>query len=280
VLNQFSIDENGQYLRIATTGSWGLDASNNVFVLDQVGGELRTVGSLEGIARGETLFATRFVGDRAYAVTFQRIDPLWTIDLSDPTAPKIAGELVIPGFSNYLQPIDDTHLIGIGRAAGGGYGGVQLSLFDVSDIANPVRTQVFDVASTGHWSNSIAADDHHAFSYFPEAGVLAFPVREDTATDTAARMEVFRVSPRTGFTRLGDVEQDGDILRGVRIGDQLFSVGDRVIKAVELDDPDSVVGEVVVGTGTTTPPTPTWPGNLITWPVISRPVLVATNVTE
>jgi uncharacterized secreted protein with C-terminal beta-propeller domain len=277
VLNQFSIDENGQYLRIATTENWGSSASNNVFVLDQVGDELRTVGALENIAPGEGLFAARFVGDRAYAVTFQRIDPLWTLDLSDPTAPRIAGELVIPGFSNYLQPIDETHLIGIGRAAGGEYGGVQLSLFDVSDIANPVRTQVFDVASTGHWSNSVATDDHHAFSYFPEAGVLAFPVHEETANQSGAtRMEVFRVSPRTGFTRLGDVEQDGDVLRGVRIGDRLFSVGDHVIKAVELDDPDSVIGQVVVGTGTPTPPTV--PGSLITLPFISRPVLFATNV--
>jgi uncharacterized secreted protein with C-terminal beta-propeller domain len=260
VLNQFSIDEHGQHLRIATTEGWGSSASNNVFVLDQVGDELRTVGSAEGIAEGESLFATRFVGDRAYAVTFQRVDPLWTLDLSDPTAPRIAGELVIPGFSNYLQPIDETHLIGIGRAENGESGGVQLSLFDVSDIAHPTRTQVYDVAPTGQWTSSIAAADHHAFSYFPHAGVLAFPVRENNLdAPGVARMEVFRVSPRTGFTRLGDVEQDGEVLRGVRIGERLFSVGDRVIKAVELEDPDSVIGEVVVGTGA---PAVTPPGNV------------------
>jgi hypothetical protein len=119
---------------------------------------------------------------------------------------------------------------------------------------------VYDVAPTGQWTSSIAAADHHAFSYFPQAGVLAFPVRENNLdAPGVARMEVFRVSPRTGFTRLGDVEQDGEVLRGVRIGERLFSVGDRVIKAVELEDPDSVIGQVVVGTSA---PAVTPPGNV------------------
>jgi inhibitor of cysteine peptidase len=272
VLNQFSMDEDGEYFRLATTEGWATSASNNVFVLDQVGDELRTVGSVEGIAEGESVFATRFMGDRAYVITFERTDPLWTLDLSNPTAPKIAGELVIPGFSTYLHPIDETHLIGIGRSDNGVAAGVQVSLFDVSDIANPKRLHVFDVTDTGTYASSLAATDHHAFSYFPETGVLAFPVREDRSAAGSAevRMEVLRVSPRTGFTRLGEIEQDGDILRAVRIGDQIFSVGDRVIKAVDGEDPDTVIGEVVIGTGTT----PAIPGSNPFQPVLFRTLAV------
>src|SRR5258705_11820894 len=95
----------------------GSGSSSRVSVLDQVGSELRLVGSVEGIAPGEKIYSARFIGDRGYLVTFVRTDPLFTLDLSDPTAPKVAGELVIPGFSNYLQAIDATHLLGLGQAA-------------------------------------------------------------------------------------------------------------------------------------------------------------------
>ena len=174
VLNQYSVDEQGSYLRIATTetaaptgaflvpsGDAGL--SNSVYVLTESGGVLSVVGSLTGIAPGERIFATRFFGDRAYVVTFRQFDPLFAIDLSDPTAPKLAGSLEIPGFSRYLQPIDATHVIGIGQqVVNNEPSNVQVSLFDVSDLANPRRVGVTTV-STGdsYWMTTSEHYDAH-----------------------------------------------------------------------------------------------------------------------
>lgn len=240
--SQFSMDQTGQHFRIATTEGWGSAAVSAVYVLDQVGSELRHLGEVGGIARGERIFAARFVGDRGYLITFQQVDPLFTIDLSDPAAPKVAGELVIPGFSNYLHPVDATHLVGLGRN-----GSVtQLSLFDVADIAHPARVAVYDVTDGDRWSDSVAEHDHHAFSYFPERGILAFPVQEygrDGAYHT--RMEVVKIDPAAGFTRLGAMAHpQGTVLRGVRIGDRLYAVGSQRITAADLDDVDNIRASV------------------------------------
>ena len=117
LLDSFSMDENGQYFRLATT-EYGQDGYvNRVDILDQVGSELRLVGTVGGISPGEQIHAARFIGDRAYLVTFIIVDPLVTLDLSDPANPKVAGELEVPGFSDYLQPIDATHLIVLGQAS-------------------------------------------------------------------------------------------------------------------------------------------------------------------
>ncbi|MDB5324350.1 MAG: hypothetical protein JWN40_5981 [Phycisphaerales bacterium] len=247
VLNSFSMDENGEYFRLATTQGWGSGASSRVSVLDQVGSELRLVGSVEGIAPGERIYSARFVGDRAYLVTFVQTDPLFTLDMSDPTAPRVAGELVIPGFSNYLQPIDATHLIGLGKAPNdnGLLRLPQLSLFDVSDIANPQRTAVYTIDDADGALASIADDDHHAFAYFPAQGILAFPVREyDNTTYTyQARTEVVRVDLANGFSRLGGIAHPGYgwTLRAVRIGQALFSISDEHVLIAELAAPDTIL---------------------------------------
>ncbi|MCL2354910.1 MAG: beta-propeller domain-containing protein, partial [Oscillospiraceae bacterium] len=115
ILNQFAKDEYDGYFRIATTsndGRWQIDDMNNLYVLDD---ELNIVGRVEGIAPGESIYAMRFRGDRGYMVTFVEIDPLFVIDLSDPRNPTVLGELKIPGFSNYLHPFDENHLIGFGQ---------------------------------------------------------------------------------------------------------------------------------------------------------------------
>jgi uncharacterized secreted protein with C-terminal beta-propeller domain len=252
VTSQFAMDEEGDHFRVATIdhGDGWENRSSTVQVLDQVGDELRVIGSVGDIAPGENLFAARFMGDRAYLITFQQIDPLFTIDLSDPTKPRVAGELVIPGFSRYLHPIDETHLIGIGRNADNG---VQLSLFDVRDIANPRRLATYDVPTKrgGGWTNSFAEHNHLAFSYFPAQGVLAFPVDLESWDDNGSttlresRLEVVKVDPEDGFARLGGiVHEDDTILRSVRIGQKVFSIGTQVIKVGPLDDPSDVLATI------------------------------------
>ena len=114
---------------------------NNVYILNQ---DLTIVGKLEGLASGENLHSVRFMGEKGYLVTFKRTDPLFVIDLSVPSNPKVLGELKIPGYSDYLHPYDATHLIGVGKEAEdiatedfAWYQGVKLALFDVSNVNNP-----------------------------------------------------------------------------------------------------------------------------------------------
>lgn len=112
VLNQFSMDESDGYFGVATTSGWSSSATSNVYILNQ---QLSIIGKLEGLAQGESICSARFMGERCYLVTFQKVDPLFVIDLKDSQKPKVLGKLKMPGYSNYLEPYDDTHLIGIGK---------------------------------------------------------------------------------------------------------------------------------------------------------------------
>ena len=157
-MNQYSMDENNGYFRIATTsydysqGSATSTQENNLYILDS---NLNVVGQLQNLASGEDLHSARFIGDRCYLVTFNQIDPLFVVDLSNPTSPQVLGNLTIPGYSDFLQPYDATHLIGIGQDVNTSIGaglaeitgdvyytavqGLKVSLFDVSDVANPTE---------------------------------------------------------------------------------------------------------------------------------------------
>ncbi|HXZ95351.1 MAG TPA: beta-propeller domain-containing protein, partial [Dehalococcoidia bacterium] len=142
VLNQFSMDEYDGYFRVATT-THGETSQNNVYVLNMA---LNITGSLENLAPGESIYSARFMGDRGYLATFKKTDPLFVIDLSNPQNPEVLGELNITGYSDYLQPYDETHLIGIGKEAVDAegedfawYQGIKIALFDVSDVNHPVE---------------------------------------------------------------------------------------------------------------------------------------------
>ena len=191
ILNQFSMDEFDGYFRIATTISGYVNnrdtSTNNVYVLD---GALKATGALEDVAPGESIYAVRFMGKRAYLVTFLHVDPLFVIDLSQPAAPRILGKLKIPGYSDYLQPYDETHLIGIGKEVDASIDanlihtenavyytaiqGVKLALFDVSDVANPIEVYKEVIGDRG--TESLAAQDHKAFLFDKEKGLLVIPV--------------------------------------------------------------------------------------------------------
>ncbi len=230
--NQFSLDQDGDHLRVAYTRSDGIATSNGVLVLDQVGDELNTIGELGGLARGESIFSARFIGDEAYLVTFLQKDPLFVIDLSDPTKPSLLGELEIPGFSRYLHPLDANHLIGFGRSAdeNGFQQDLQISLFDVSDRAHPRRIDALELNTQG-WSYSAAEWDHLAFQFNPEAGAILIPV----ATENGSRLELIRVNASTGLERIGAVEGDAtSLVRGVWIGRNVFAIGGESIHSADI----------------------------------------------
>ncbi|MCX8188516.1 MAG: beta-propeller domain-containing protein [Nitrososphaeria archaeon] len=182
VLNQFSMDEYNGYFRIATTVgySWfrGSSETNNVYTLDM---NLKVVGKLENIAKGEKIYSVRFMGDKVYMVTFKKVDPFFVIDLSDASSPKILGWLKIPGYSDYLHPLDKEHIIGIGKetveAEEGDfawYQGIKISLFEVKNVSAPKEVSKYIIGERG--TDSPILRDHHALLFDGEKGLMAFPV--------------------------------------------------------------------------------------------------------
>lgn len=174
VLNQFSMDEHHNYFRIATT----YNRANNIYILNQ---KMDIVGQLENLAPGETIYSARFIDDRCYLVTFRKIDPLFVIDLKDPENPKVLGKLKIPGYSDYLHPYDETHLIGVGKEtipADEGdfswYQGVKISLFDVSNVSQPKEIAKVEIGDRG--TDSPVLRDHKAFLFDKSRHLLVLPI--------------------------------------------------------------------------------------------------------
>jgi len=166
VLNQYSMDENGVYFRLATT-SQSDTTHNNVYVLNM---NMTTVGKVEGLAKDERIYSARFMGDKAYIVTFRQIDPFFIIDLSDPFSPKVAGQLKIPGYSSYLHLFDENHVIGLGMENST----VKLSLFDVTNVNAP--TEVAKYVVDGDYSYSDALYEPKAFLFDKAKELLVIPV--------------------------------------------------------------------------------------------------------
>ncbi|MBI4173604.1 MAG: beta-propeller domain-containing protein [Candidatus Aenigmarchaeota archaeon] len=182
ILNQFSMDEHAGNFRIATTSGQSWDrqnpSSNNVYVFDA---DMKQVGSLEGLAPGERIYSVRFMGEKAYLVTFKKVDPLFVLDLSDPASPKVLGKLKIPGYSDYLHPYDEDHIIGIGKEAVEAeegdfawYQGVKVALFDVSDVSNP--KQLHNVIIGDRGTDSEVLRDHKAFLFDRRNNLLVLPI--------------------------------------------------------------------------------------------------------
>jgi hypothetical protein len=193
-LNQYSFSEYQADLRVATTAS-AARSESAVSVLRQHGNKLSIIGTVGGLGRGENIYAVRFLGPIGYVVTFRQVDPLYVLDLRDPTAPKVTGELKIPGYSSYLHPIGDGRLVGIGQAATdrGQVQGTQLSLFDVTDPAHPARLDQRSLPYT----RSEAEFDPHAFLYWSDLNLVVIPIVEQGAV-------VFQVDGDS-LVRLGSV---------------------------------------------------------------------------
>lgn len=257
VLNQFSVDQYDGYLRIATTQRAGT-SQNNVYVLQQEGDVLEIVGRLENLAPGETIYSTRFMEDRAFLVTYRMVDPLFALDMSNPTDPQVKGELKIPGFSNYLQSIGDGYLIGLGRHADedtGLFQDPQVSLFNIDDLGNPELLDRFTL-DTGRTGGMNLFSDHHAIAYFPEHQVLAISVpgypegqlyhsrlknnlwvfKIDTDADTGTR--------RGAIELLGKIQHDTSVLRSVRIGELLYSISEDAVTAHDILNPQTQIDKL------------------------------------
>jgi inhibitor of cysteine peptidase len=187
LLNQFSMDEHEDFLRIATTSQLDdnpiyldsiLKLENNLFVLDM---NLKIVGSIGNIAPGEQIHSVRFMGDTGYVVTFRKTDPFFVVDLSNPYNPTMLGELKITGYSDYLHVYDKNHVIGVGKetaAAEEGdfswYQGVKISLFDVTKACEPIEIAKYEIGDRG--TQSPVLDDHKAFLFDKERKLLVIPV--------------------------------------------------------------------------------------------------------
>jgi len=271
LLNQFSMDESGDNFRVATTSQiWtgsGSKQYNNVYVMDK---DLAISGKLEEIAKDERIYSTRFIGNRLYMVTFRRMDPLFVIDLSDPKDPKILGELKIPGFSDYLHPYDENHIIGVGKETadnqwgGTSIKGVKLSLFDVSDVNNPKQLDKYEIGTSG--TDSEALRDHKAFLFDRKKNLLVIPVREVKETprydSRGYYMQrvwqgayVFNLTPQDGFklkgkvSHLDDYEEDmyywnspAAVRRSMYMDDVLYTVSARKILMNDLDNLTAING--------------------------------------
>lgn len=257
ILNQFSMDEFDGNFRIATTtGGWDRDQNeNNLYVLNL---DLEEVGKIEGLAQGEQIYSARFMGEKAYMVTFRQTDPLFVIDLSSPENPRVMGELNITGYSGYLHPYDETHLLGIGMEASenGRVQGVKISLFDVSDMENPKEIGKYTVDE--QWSNSEATYDHKAVLFDKSRNLLVIPVSYNKEINVAGqswpRYEnwqgayVFNVD-LNGIELKGKIthndEQNGDeywygggdyVRRSLYMDDVLYTLSNSKIKANKLGD--------------------------------------------
>ena len=216
VLNQYSLSEHDGFIRIATTKEslwWEQrqESSSSLFVLEPDGGELKIVGEVNDLGRGERIFAVRYLGDLATVVTFRQTDPLYTIDLADPTNPAVLGELKINGYSAYLHPIGDDLLIGVGQDATdeGRTTGTQVSLFDISDRENPIRVDQWTLR--GAYSDT--EWDARAFLWWEQTGLAVIPVNSWGWNKEEGRDEAF-------FGAIGLHIADGQITEVGRVSHQ------------------------------------------------------------
>ncbi len=270
LLSQYSMDEWTGMLRVATTSftysANGTTESSQLYVFD---GSLKLLGSVGGIAPGESIYAVRFLGDHAYLVTYQKIDPLFVVDLSDPSTPTVRGILTMPGFSSYLYPLDPGHLIGVGKDAlpteenFSWYQGLKLSLYDVTNATDPRETANVSLGDRGTQSQVLY--DPHAFLYVPDRQYIVLPV--DLAIIDPSQYPggvppyaygnivwqgayVYQVNETTGFTYIGRIAHGNgtvngayswygsptEIRRSLYIGDVLYTVSQTEVLASSLAD--------------------------------------------
>src|SRR5438132_4165639 len=273
VLNQFSMDEYNEYLRIATTNCCSQSGGpmplayapvsqqeTNVYVFDK---GLHSTGKLEGLSPGEQIYSARFMGDKAYLVTYKRTDPLFVIALQDPARPKVLGQLNVTGVSDYLQPYDETHLIGIGQSGTDvtwenavRFTGLKISLFNVTDPNQPTETSRYLIGGPG--TSSPAINDHKAVLFDRTLNLLVIPVEITAQTQNPAYWYgyqpiwqgayVFKITPDNGIIFKGGITQlqngqlptwqDNNlfITRTLYIGNVLYTISNNTVQMNSLSD--------------------------------------------
>lgn len=238
-LNQYSLSEYDGHLRIATTEGtpWGggSESESGVRVLRLDGDQMVEVGAVTGLGKTETIQSVRFMGPVGYVVTFRQTDPLYVIDLSDPTAPAAVGELKIPGFSSYLHPVGEGRLVGIGRDADleGQDQGLLVSLFDVSDPTAPKQLQTY----TERDAYSSAGSDPKAFLWWAPESAVIVPVERYSPTAQDAGMTLFDVTD-SGITERATVRVDQRYpYRAIVVQGRLWSLFDGGAFVSEFSNP-------------------------------------------
>jgi len=211
------------------------------------------VGKLENLAEGERIYSARFMGDKAYLVTFRQIDPFFVIDLSNQAEPKVAGELKIPGYSSYLHPFDENYVIGLGKENNT----VKLSLFDVSNVNDP--TEIAKYIVEGDWTDSEALYEPKAFLFDKQKALLVIPISKTNygVVDPSGReldmqggfwqgAYVFKLT-LTGFELKGGIthqentsqqyysDYNQNVNRALYIGNTLYTVSNAKVKFNSLD---------------------------------------------
>ena len=241
--DQYSMDEYNGYFRIVTTDSVMkkddfIDVSN-IYVFDK---DLNTVGKLTDFSKDESVKSARFIGDTAYIVTYEDTDPLFIADLSDPTAPKITGEVKLPGFSSYLHPIGDQYILGVGYGGddeGADWNCVKITLFDVSDRNAP------KVADEVILKNSFSDVnyDPKAFTYYPEKGLVGIPTVVDKGGESCCAYVLLdtnggRLSKKNTFIHdMTDPDDDdfSEMFRGTYIGNTLFTISEDGVCSFDIE---------------------------------------------
>lgn len=246
--DQFSMGEYNGYLRIGTTrgGWWGEGTSNRLTILAEHGGELAETGAIEGIAPGERIYSLRFDRDRGYMVTFRQTDPLFTFDLSNPSLPKVAGDIHVNGFATYIHLLgaNNNRLLTIGRSAdsAGRVTGNKLQLFDVTNLALPVLVGDFELGSG--WSAALY--DHHAFLYYEPLSLLAIPYSgySSAGSPSSTGLRLFAINP-AGISSRGILPAQSiatpygsyadSVDRAVIINNDIYSIAQRSVTVAALD---------------------------------------------
>ncbi len=267
VSDQFQLDVHEGEVRVAATvGQWGRwwiqeppPPSTHVSVLAG-DSSLAVIGDVTGIAPGEQLWSARFDDDKAYLVTFENVDPLWTIDLSDGKAPRVIGELEVPGVSTYIHPIDGDNLLTIGIGGSGDgldWSATKLSLFDVSDFDSPALASSLELspnASGGGWtySYSEATYEHKAFQYWGPMALLAIPLSTyrwlDDGYEFVSELALVHATAGDDLSVYGRIDHSDfytagddfwgsrDVRRSVFMGDYIYAISDRAVTVHRLDD--------------------------------------------
>lgn len=244
VNNQFSMDENKDTFRIATTtGNIWVDetTANNLYILND---KLEEIGRVENFGKEEKIYSVRYVENKAYVVTFKQTDPLFVIDLSKSTKPQILGELKIPGYSTYLHPYDDTHLIGFGYDTKENgtrviTNGLKMSMFDISDFNNP--QELFKISiGDGKYTYSELLYNHKALLFSKEKDIIAFPLYSSSGRKTNSRAAIYNIDLEKGFSLKGEISNvtnkyEENVKRIVFANDTFYTFSDSLVKVANMD---------------------------------------------
>ncbi|WP_171906634.1 beta-propeller domain-containing protein [Jiangella alba] len=240
ILGRYAMSEHEGVLRVATTiDGWNgtTDTSESVlYTLEEGDGELVQLGQVGGLGKGEQIYAVRYFGDTGYVVTFRQVDPLYVLDLSDPAAPAVTGELKITGYSAYLHDAGDDRLLGVGQETteNGMAVGAQISLFDVADPTAPAKLDGHVVPNA--WSQT--EWDPQAFLFWPETRQVVVPMETGTGPSALiVRLDGDAVTEQGQITRT-ESPRDGWawLRRTVIVGDTLYTVWQDGVQANGLAD--------------------------------------------